>query len=389
MKILFGLALVLVLSPVPGFAQSVPGPRTLENLLTGDSIRRLARPKSVLEQPALDTAWTEYARAYGQVEAEYRRRLQEQLDAASTAGDLDQAVQLDKQLKAFEKTGLIPDDEAVDIAIASLHQEAVNALREAYETLKKRLTQEKNFAVAQDVDREWKAVGPALPPPALEKGLIATFAFDGDCNDTSGALRHGKPQGGTARFIEDRTKAARHALEFRGDSWVELGNQCSSNEFTVSLWLRPAPQQVDYANIIDNNHSDHKNWVCQQSGKQVNTYHFGVALANGSGVVIPFTLKPATWQHLVLVKDKDDAAVYVDGRLVEKKPAGPVRYAGDQFLRLGQFAGGGRGWRGVMDDVRIWNRGLAANEVDALDEPAAKGAEGDPKRRAGAPPPSR
>lgn len=244
MKILIGLALVLVLSPLPGFAQSAPRPRTLENLLDGDSIQRLARPKSALEQPALDAAWTEYARAYGQIETEYKRRLQEQLDAASTAGDLDQAMQLDQKLKAFEKTGLIPDDGDVDIAIASLHKEAVDALRETYATLKKRLTQEKNFAVAQDVDREWKAVGPALPPPALEKGLIATLAFDGDYNDTSGALRHGKPQGGTARFIEDRTKAARHALEFRGDSWVELGNQCSSNEFTVSLPKRRASTPV-------------------------------------------------------------------------------------------------------------------------------------------------
>lgn len=97
----------------------------------------------------------------------------------------------------------------------------------------------------------------AGPPP---DGLV--FWWRGEC-DTADALgqHHGTAQCGLAYatgrlgqgFALDGTSAA-----------VALGNWFNLQQFTRSLWAKPASAQVPFADLLDNNHTSARIWVFEQ-----------------------------------------------------------------------------------------------------------------------------
>ena len=149
------------------------------------------------------------------------------------------------------------------------------------------------------------------------------------------------------------------ALKFDGSNdHVNIGGNFDKQVFSIEMWLKPGASQVQYADIIDNNHQANINWVCQSQGG--NTYLFG---ANGGFVT--FTLTADTWQHVALVKEDKMVRVYVNGTLIQSAyHPNAIDYNGAQTLKLGAWGGGGRNWNGEMDEVRIWERVLCADEIN-------------------------
>jgi Concanavalin A-like lectin/glucanases superfamily/Calx-beta domain len=165
---------------------------------------------------------------------------------------------------------------------------------------------------------------------------------------------------GVSRAIEMNNN---NAIQFNGtNQQADLGTWFNYQNFTLEMWVKPGATQVTYANIIDNNHTNDRSWVVQQRGSITNNYYCYV---NGSpSVDISFVLTPNTWQHLAFVKDVNSVSVYRDGVLVGSSPySGSINYDGSQFLRLGNWGGGGRNWNGSMDEVRIWNTPRTASEI--------------------------
>ncbi len=154
------------------------------------------------------------------------------------------------------------------------------------------------------------------------------------------------------------------ALKFDGDNdYVDIGNSFDKQVFSIEMWIKPGATQVEYANIIDNNHGHgFPNWVSQQSGATTNSYHFGIN--NSNPTIVNYTLQPDIWQHLTLVKSPGALEVYVNGVLIQSATdlSGPVIY-NNNFLRLGAWGGGGRHFNGSMDEVRIWSRALCQTEI--------------------------
>lgn len=204
----------------------------------------------------------------------------------------------------------------------------------------------------------------------LRRGLFAEYLFNGDTKDSGGSGRNATCEGAAATFTADRHGRADQAIELGGGGGIDVGEGFKYGTFTVSMWLKPATTQVKWANIIDNNHGKGINWVAQQNEAQDNSYHFGVGRRKDDGAVVHFRLTPGRWQHLALVKTTREVLVYVDGEVVGKTATiSKVNYANPPHLRLGRFAGGGRLWRGAMDDVAIYSRPLTEVEIRALSEP--------------------
>jgi hypothetical protein len=102
--------------------------------------------------------------------------------------------------------------------------------------------------------------------------------------------------------------------------------------------------------------------VVQQDANTTNHYSFAVTGSPSTGV--SFVLTPNTWQHLGFVKDVNSVSVYIDGVLLGSSPySGSITYDGSQFLRLGNWGGGGRNWNGSIDEVRIWNSVRTASDI--------------------------
>jgi len=154
-------------------------------------------------------------------------------------------------------------------------------------------------------------------------------------------------------------------LQFDGDNdCVELGQWHHLSVFTISFRAKPAElQKMEWANIMDNNHTDSRAWVVQQDGAQNNRYTWG------SGSVISFDLLPGVWHHVVLVRNTTDSSLYLDGALAGQVSDLPVvNYDGTEFFRLGCWGGGGRYWAGQLDEVQVWDRAFSLEQIADLTE---------------------
>jgi hypothetical protein len=83
------------------------------------------------------------------------------------------------------------------------------------------------------------------------------------------------------------------------------------------------------------------------------------------------------WQHIAVTYSRTEGTVktYQDGKLVsEAKLAERLLHSGDLYIGGSCVAGDDGGFRGLIRDVRIYNRALSQGEVRALiqNEPAER-----------------
>jgi hypothetical protein len=74
------------------------------------------------------------------------------------------------------------------------------------------------------------------------------------------------------------------------------------------------------------------------------------------------------WVLLCAVVDREAGrfSVYQDGMLIDSDALMLGSFAATRAAKIGDTAGGGGVFRGLVDDVRVYNRALTAADVDAL-----------------------
>jgi hypothetical protein len=73
------------------------------------------------------------------------------------------------------------------------------------------------------------------------------------------------------------------------------------------------------------------------------------------------------WHHIAAVYDGTSVIIYVDGREDAQKPASGQIAETEQALCIGENAEKpGRFLKGLVDDVRIYNRALRPEEIKTL-----------------------
>jgi hypothetical protein len=146
-----------------------------------------------------------------------------------------------------------------------------------------------------------------------------------------------------------------------------LGNWFNLQEFSLSLWVKPGTTQVQYADILDNNHTDYRSWVIQHdnvSDAARSSWHWSVNDASG----IVYWMTNSTWQQLVVtVSSNYVSSLYRNGQLVESVTGtGSIAYDGTQFFNLGKHQLYGRYFNGLVDELMCFNRPLSPEEVASL-----------------------
>lgn len=234
-----------------------------------------------------------------------------------------------------------------------------------------RVTKIKSEGTATGTTRAEEA--PVYADPT--SGQIGYWKMDeGSWSGASGEVKDSSGSGHDGTAISGATTSASghfgRAGSFSGaQGYVDLGTWFEKQQFTLSMWLRPGSSQVQYADIIDNNHTSFRSWVFQQNSTTTNEYGFGTNDGVTSCGVSPIRLTADVWQHVVVVRASDSLKVYVDGVLVGAATdhcSLPIRYDGTQRLSVANWGSGGRVWNGLVDDLRIYDRALSAVEVVRL-----------------------
>ncbi|MCA1616381.1 MAG: DUF4214 domain-containing protein, partial [Acidobacteria bacterium] len=217
-----------------------------------------------------------------------------------------------------------------------------------------------------------------------EEGLVARWKFDeiggATAADTSGYGNAGTLQG-PAR---DTGRVGAGSLRFDGtDDQVTVASTQSvteaANNFTLSFWAKPgATHELDAegttgaAGASGQKYAFSPNWYDAASGRAgagVSVGTNGVSVYEHAGGYMPATLVHPTmisgWAHIAVVYANRRPSLYVNGVWQKDGQTSPKAYV---HVTPANVAGGypNNYFNGSLDDVRVYNRALAGEEITAL-----------------------
>jgi tetratricopeptide (TPR) repeat protein len=240
-----------------------------------------------------------------------------------------------------------------------------------------------------------KALGLDTQAAKLTDGLIVHYPFDKDASDASGKGHHGEAHGAEAQaggrlggaFKFDGAKAyvGIPAAATKGLSastfalWLKTTHTSTSER--RSYWSHPA-----LVGVASGGYGSGDLAVMVRGG---NVAYFHGLTADGSDMSWASSVAVADdkWHHIALVNAGSMVLVYVDGKLAQGE--GYTTGAGTRRMGvvLDTSSGGAFGeaallvgacnasfgrmrpacfYRGLIDDLRIWNRPLRSTEIAAL-----------------------
>lgn len=194
-------------------------------------------------------------------------------------------------------------------------------------------------------------------------GLVAHWRFDEDAGemalDSGGGGFHGIIH--HAERVAGRNGAGR-ALRFDGQrAWVDCGDDDALNlgqECTIEAWVRPEEPRLHNMTIVARGYRYRCRFNLQMGipwdrSKLI----FGVGAYQTHEKPIPF----GEWSHVAGVCDGQRVATFVNGKLYSVRPFGAGFKPNETSLTIGKAMGapnGGEFFKGVIDDVRLYNRVL-------------------------------
>lgn len=221
-----------------------------------------------------------------------------------------------------------------------------------------------------------------------DSGIVAYYPFKGDANDTINAWNNGVVHG--ARLAADRFGTLSSAYHFDGiDDYIQIPQPVLSKPpFSVSFWFNVYDIKPDSQYLISNGGppGTSQGFYCKLVGEQ-ETFHLrslwpksgvqcGVSgTENGFFAIITReSVRLEQWHHVALIwdgiPDARHVSLYVDGKLASVLIETGSRKvsASPDNMRIGAPNNGfSEGlFKGTIDDIRLYNRVLSGNEVQAL-----------------------
>jgi len=205
------------------------------------------------------------------------------------------------------------------------------------------------------------------PPPDILSGLRAYFPFTGNAQDASGNNQHGTVGGGTT-LAPDRFGNPDAAYGFSDPGYIDIGQLDLTGAFTLSAWIRPDIQTVGaviskfaWANV----QGYELLYAGQQAQHCMRLHTSGLRGTLGFDCGIPLEL--GRWYHVVGTYDGTSwGRLYLDGVLVaELSGLLPDLPEGPHTL-IGRSAWGAQTFLGLIDEVRIYERALTAEQIAYL-----------------------
>ena len=195
--------------------------------------------------------------------------------------------------------------------------------------------------------------------------LDATDFVAGQYVDTAGG-HNATIAGAAVNFVEGMDGTPNGAVVIDPNSWANAGTwnpAAQTGQFSVSMWLqwdgitgghhRPiAKRGVDWASNM---------WDIQINQNTANIEFRSYDSGGPIGALAADN--PAKWQHVCAVFNGVSAAMYIDGKLTQSRALN-LTPAPDSPIILGAGASDGNlAFNGVLDDIRIYNYALSAEDV--------------------------
>ena len=230
----------------------------------------------------------------------------------------------------------------------------------------------------------------AQQPAFLTNGLVAYYPFDGNVTDSSGNQFHGIDHSITP--AKDRWGNKSGSIAFDGtNSFIEVpsfSSQKFTDQLTISFWFNENIDHDGLDHYILSSVSSSPAYSGFDVSFVTSTNEFapaGLWLPDGlwirefggrdDGTAISICdwklLQTSVWHNAIYILEGTSAAIYIDGKLISPwKSSMPFQLV-DNGIPMLIGKGVWRPWRdsfykGLLDDLRIYNRALSSDEVASL-----------------------
>ncbi len=205
---------------------------------------------------------------------------------------------------------------------------------------------------------------------SVSEGLVAHYPFEGNANDVSENGHHGTVHGAT--LTEDRFGNPNSAYRFDGqDDYITITDNPTirlNDSFTIAAWVKSHLASSYFNGIIQGNSSESwYSWVLRVDSSLKPQLSIAHPEGGWTGATDKNVLLNA-WVHLVGVWNHltNTAKLYKNGVEVGHFTKQLTRRVHNQSIVIGYYPYEGRYWKGIIDDVYIYNHAFTAWEIQAL-----------------------
>lgn len=200
-------------------------------------------------------------------------------------------------------------------------------------------------------------------------GLISYWSFDNaDIDGETARDVWGNNDGtivGGPKIVEGKV---REALDFNGiDDCVDCGDDDSLNitdQMTVEFWIYPRENTENRHLVSRGEWAAGGYWVQHCDPSNVGGLYFYLDGVYQAFIVPAGSSELNTWHHFLLTYDGSSVKSYKNGEFLKEAPAsGKITSKDGHFMIARYMAVDLHHFDGIMDEVRIYDRGLTAGEA--------------------------
>ena len=207
-------------------------------------------------------------------------------------------------------------------------------------------------------------VSNTAPPPV---GLVAAYAFDEGLGTTVADASGNGNNGTVANTVWTASGKYGRALTFNGTSSMVTIPDANSLDLTTGMtleaWVNPTALSGWRSTIVKELtgvDAAYSLYVNDNAARPDSTINFGTV---GSTVTGTAAVALNSWTHLASTYDGSTLRFYVNGVQVSTQTASGSIMTTSGVLRIGGNAVWGEFVSGRIDEVRVYNRALAATEI--------------------------
>jgi uncharacterized protein (TIGR03437 family) len=202
----------------------------------------------------------------------------------------------------------------------------------------------------------------------ISTGLVAAYTF----NEGSGTTVADASGNGNSGIITNATWSTTGkygaALSFNGsNSWVTINDSATldlTKGMTIEAWVNPTTLGAPWRTVAIKEVTGAMSYALYantDTGKP--SGHVYIASEFDTRGVAAVATK--AWTHLATTFDGATLCMYVNGALVSSKAVAGSIKTSNGVLRIGGNSVWGEYFSGLIDEVRVYNRALAASEIQS------------------------
>lgn len=204
-----------------------------------------------------------------------------------------------------------------------------------------------------------------------QPALLASWPFNNNSDDASGNGFHATLRG-RAGYSEDAAKGS-HSLLLNGTSaYARVGAFDFADEFTICAWVLLEPDVTNIQTIIGNamGGSTVDGFKLFVNSWETNNKRIIIETSDGSARLDATspenTFEEGFWNFVAVTIDRinGEAHIYYNSEEVTESGAVVPGFQATQSVTIGSMSGPDWYWTGMIDDVRIYQRVLTAEEID-------------------------